>query len=205
MRITITGPRSVGKSTVAEILGIKLKLKYIDGDAEIDKALKDLGGLYQMMSDGRVNEILERFIPLLSEFFEQDDFIFDLAGGAMTPGRDATKENYAKKIRGMIKDSRVILLLPSMHEDTAIKTLQERETQREHYLRMQNSGLITARQVKLNARKHYVKNLPVWKDIADEVIYSDNRSPEAIADEMVASVRWREHHLGADIGYAVNE
>ena len=128
MRITITGPRSVGKSTVAEILGIKLKLKYIDGDAEIDKALKDLGGLYQMMSDGRVNEILERFIPLLSEFFEQDDFIFDLAGGAMTPGRDATKENYAKKIRGMIKDSRVILLLPSMHEDTAIKTLQERES-----------------------------------------------------------------------------
>ena len=39
MKITITGPRSVGKSTVSKILAIKLKLKYIDGDAEMDNAL----------------------------------------------------------------------------------------------------------------------------------------------------------------------
>jgi len=120
MKITITGPRSVGKSTVSKIIARKLKLKYIDGDAEIDKAVKDLGGLYHAMNDGRVNEILERAVTLINEFFEKDDFIFDLAGGATTPGKDATKENHADLVKPREVNYGVVYSRPITDEEGCV-------------------------------------------------------------------------------------
>jgi adenylate kinase family enzyme len=185
MRITITGPRSAGKSTVSKILATRLELEYIDCDAEADKAVQDLGGLNQAMIDGRGIEIVRLFLPRLRKIYGQDGFVFDLAGGATVPGKDAAKENLAQEIRRIIRASRVILLLPHADENTAVKVLQAREVQRQHFAKMIDAGQITARQVKLRARRHYVKNLSVWKEIADDIIYGDDKTPQAIADDVV--------------------
>ncbi|NKB69220.1 MAG: hypothetical protein GKR89_19295 [Candidatus Latescibacteria bacterium] len=186
MKITVTGPRSAGKSTVSRILANKLGLEYIDGDAEVDKAVQDLGGLYQAMNDRRVDELMERAVALLEKFFERDDFVLDLAGGATIPGQSEDKAKHAEKIRAIIKDSTVVLLLPNALEETAIKILQKREIRREHFVKMQESGLITAAQIKERTSNSYAANLPAWCSIADVVIYCDDKSPDAIADEIGA-------------------
>lgn len=52
MKITITGPRSVGKSTIGRLVARKLKMKYISSDEIGDKALKKEGGLDKAIKSG---------------------------------------------------------------------------------------------------------------------------------------------------------
>ena len=45
MKITITGPRSVGKTTVSKMLAAQLDFLYFSSDDLMDRALQPFGGL----------------------------------------------------------------------------------------------------------------------------------------------------------------
>ena len=184
MKLVINGPRSVGKTTLSKVLSKKLNLTYIEFDKEMDKALEDLGGLHQALKEDQIEETMKRTNIVLKEILAKDNIVLDLAGGA------TGRREYAEENRTILKDSEVILLLPNRHEATAIKTLQDREIKRDHFLSLQDSGHLTERQIKLRLRTHYTKNLPFWKEFANHIVYSDNRTPEAIAEEIISLVKF---------------
>ena len=53
MKVVVTGPRSVGKSSVSQELSERTGLEYVSSDEVMDKRLSRYGGLDGAISDGR--------------------------------------------------------------------------------------------------------------------------------------------------------
>ena len=60
MKITITGPRSVGKTTVSKLLAKNLKLRYYSSDEIGEKALKKEGGLDRAIKSGTIEKFIRK-------------------------------------------------------------------------------------------------------------------------------------------------
>src|SRR3990167_6308605 len=86
MRVTITGPRSVGKTTVSKLVAKKLNLKYISSDEIVEEAFKEYGGLDKAIKSGKAEELIKKgFYNLIIDVYEHgDNFVFDLSGGAFS-------------------------------------------------------------------------------------------------------------------------
>jgi len=177
--ITITGPRSVGKSTVSKLLAKELKKKYISSDEIGDKALKKFGGLDNAIKSGDIKKELEkRGYGLIKEVYNKEkDFVFDLAGGAFS---SKTFSEISFSVRKLAKEkSFVIGLLPFRNSLKSILFLFRREKKREHFLKMNRLKLLR------KTRKSYVRLLPLFKRDVDVLIYTRNMSPEKIVRELV--------------------
>ena len=59
MNITITGPRSVGKTTISKKLAKKMKMKRISSDEIGNKALEKEGGLDKATKSGKIEKIIQ--------------------------------------------------------------------------------------------------------------------------------------------------
>ena len=183
MEITITGPRSVGKSTVTKIVAKRLKLKYISSDKIGEKALTKHGGLDKAIKSGIVKEILkEKGYTLINDIYrKKKNYVFDLSGGSIssTSLKEASEEvrDYANK------NSIVIGLLPSEDERESIKFLLEKEKERAHFKHLKHEEVLDM------VKKHYSKFLPLFKTFCDYVVYTKDKTPETIADEIIKKVK----------------
>lgn len=176
MKITLTGPRSVGKSTIGKILAKKLNLKYISADDLMENAMKPYGGLDKAMKCGNIDKIMNRAIPQVKSVMSKDNFIYDLAGGAISSRKH---KKYVKPIIKLIKKESIIIgLLPSKNDAEAIKLLFNREKIRKHFLGMDKAEL------KEKVKKDYFKIKKVLPKVAKKVIYINNRPSDCVADEI---------------------
>ncbi len=181
MIITITGPRSVGKSTVSKIVAKKLKLKYVSSDNIGDKAFKKEGGLNKAIKSGIIKELIKKNgYNLIINEYKKDNFVFDLSGGsvAYTDFPKATKE-----VRDVAnKKSKVIGLLPFKEEDKSVKLLFEREKERKHLKEANEKELF-------ERTKRRYKNFPkLFKVFCDKIVYVGDKTPEKIANEITANL-----------------
>src|SRR3989338_148594 len=88
MIITITGPRSVGKSSVSRIVAEILKLNYVSSDEIGEDALKKEGGLDKAIKSGIIGKFIQGgAYNLIREMYEKDNFIFDISGGSISSGK----------------------------------------------------------------------------------------------------------------------
>jgi shikimate kinase len=128
MKIVVTGPRSVGKSTASQLLAEVLEMPYVSSDALLDERLASQGGLVEVMKQGPSPRINEEGIALVEVAMARpDDFVFDLAGGAI--GSPATRDSVLPCLRGAF----VVGLLPCEDDDQSIELLWQREQRREHF------------------------------------------------------------------------
>jgi shikimate kinase len=184
MNITITGPRSVGKSTISKLVAKKLKLKYISSDEIGEKALKGQGGLDGTIKSGKINGfIISRgAYSLIKEVYStKNNFVFDLSGGSISTKKfgDASKE-----VREIAKNnSYVIGLLPSKNLFGSIFMLFQRELKREHFKSM--NKLLLFRKVVRN----YLRFPFIFKNWADGIVYTKTKSPEQISNEIIGFVK----------------
>ena len=182
MIITITGPRSVGKSTISKIVARKIRLKYVSSDKIGDKALKKIGGLNKAIKSGLIKEIVKnKGYNLIIKEYNKDNFVFDLSGGsfAYTDFPKATKE-----VRDIAKQKSIVIgLLPFKDESKSVKLLFEREKQRKHLSEVDPKGLF-------ERTKRRYKNFPlIFKNFCDNIIYTENKNPESIAEEIVSLLK----------------
>ena len=82
MRITIVGPRSVGKSTISKLLANKLKYSHIEADKLMDKEMRKYGGLDKSIKNRKTDLIIKKSTKIVKGALEKDNCVFDLAGGA---------------------------------------------------------------------------------------------------------------------------
>ncbi len=179
LNITITGPRSVGKTTISKIVAKKLNLKYISSDEIGHKALKKQGGLDKAIKSGIIKKFIEkRGYDLITRIYKKEkNYIFDLSGGSFTykdfPRASEEVRQFAKK------NSVVIGLLPSRCFILSIFTLFSREKKRAHFKDFNKLTLFW------KTLKRHPRFLYILRRNANFIIYIRNKTPEQIANEIV--------------------
>jgi adenylate kinase family enzyme len=162
--ITITGPRSVGKSTISKLLSKKLKLKYISSDELGEKLSKNFGGLDKAIKSGKIKELIRKkgYTEILKQY-KKKNFIFDLSVGSYT---SSDFKRASRQLRSVArKNSFVIGLLPSKKSGESIDFLYKREAKRSHFKNVDKEQLLE------RTKRRYPQQRDILLKNADKIIY----------------------------------
>ena len=181
MRITITGPRSVGKSTIGKFLGKKLKIKYFESDKLMHNKLKKYGGLDKTIKSRKIYLIFKNSIPLIKKVLSEKKFVFDLAGGAISTEKN--KELTRKIIKLIKKESLIIGLLPSKNDLESIKFLFKREIKRKHFKETDKKEL------RKEVKKDFLKVKSKIKKHTNIIIYTKDKTPSQIINVIIKQLK----------------
>lgn len=181
MIITITGPRSVGKSTISKILAKKLNLKYYSSDKIGDAALKNHGGLDKTIKSGAMEKSIKKGnYNLIRDVFKKDQLVFDLSGGSISSKKYAEA---SKKVRKTAQENSIVIgLLPSKSTKESINFLFKREKERNHFKKMNERELF--KKIKMD----YIKYPKLFKRLCRFVIYVKDKYPEEIVDRIITNI-----------------
>jgi len=178
MIITITGPRSIGKSTISRLVSKKLKLRYLSSDEIGEKALKKEGGLDKAIKSGLIKKLIKKgAYSLIRKEYLRDNFVFDLSGGSISSTEFPEASQKVRKIANA--KSIVIGLLPFKDKNKSIKLLFNREKKRKHFKDLDKKVLLS------KVKRHYKKFPPILKNFCNILIYTENKNPKEIANEIV--------------------
>jgi len=182
MKITITGPRSIGKTTVSKVLAKKLNLKYYSSDEIGEKNLKKEGGLDKAIKSGSIGKFIkESSYSLIREVYEKDNFVFDLSGGAFGSRKYAEA---SERVRKTSKENSIIIgLLPSKNENESVKFLFEREKVREHF---KNIGV---KELLAKTKEDYSKFPQLFKEFCDVIVYIKDKTVDEIVNEIIGKIK----------------
>ena len=184
MRITITGPRSVGKTSISKLVAKKLRVKYISSDEIGEKAFKKYGGLDNAIKTGKINEVINNGgYNLILKEYKKKDFVFDLSMGSFSSrsmGKAAEEIRKAAK-----KNSIVIGLLPSKDIFYSVFTLFNRERKRKHFK--------SSNKIKLffTTLRKYPYFRRILKQNTNLMIYTKGKTPKEISKEIVKEIKTR--------------
>lgn len=182
MNITITGPRSVGKSTISKLVAMKLKKKYISSDELGENALKKYGGLDMVIKSGKIKSFVKKggYSIVLGVYEKEKNFVFDLSGGAFT---SESMMAASKKVRTTAKKKSVVFgLLPSRNVLISVFILFDRERKRPHF---KNSNKIW---LFWETLKKYPRKKRVVCENANFVIYTRGKNAEEVARDICERV-----------------
>ncbi|MBM3232464.1 hypothetical protein FJZ21_03770 [Candidatus Pacearchaeota archaeon] len=182
MKITITGPRSIGKTTISKLVAKKLGLEYISTDEIGEEVFKKHGGLDKAMKSGIVEESIKKggYGRITNIYETKDNFVFDLSGGSFSSDKlpEATE-----KVRNCAKKHSIIVgLLPSENSEESIKLLFEREKERPHFKEMDKKELME------KTIRSFNRFPPLFEKFCNLVIYTKGKTPDKIANEIVKSL-----------------
>ncbi len=182
MKIVITGPRSVGKTTISKLVAEKLSLPYVSSDQLSEDALKNKGGLDRVIKSGELKDfIAEKGYTLILSVFDGDKFVFDLSGGSVT---SRTFQEASEKVRQKAKESAFVLgLLPFEDSEKSINLLFSREKEREHFKDMNKEELFQ------KVKDSFLKFPEKFESFCDKIIYTRERNPEEIAEEIIRIIK----------------
>lgn len=184
MKITITGPRSVGKTTISKIVAKKLKLRRYSSDEIGEEHLKKHGGLDKAIKSRIADEFIKNSAyNLIREVYKKDNFVFDLSGGAVTSRKFA---EVSEKVRKMAKENSIVIgLLPSKNIKESVEFLFEREKNRSHFKE------INSEELRRKTEDDYKKFSPLLKKFCDFIIYVKGKSPKGVMREIIGFVNNR--------------
>jgi shikimate kinase len=182
MNITITGPRSVGKSTISKLVAKKLKRKYISSDEIGNKATKSIGGLDKAIKSGEIRKIIKNkgYTLITNVYKKQKNFVFDLSGGSFTYKKVPKASLEVRK--SAKKNSVIIGLLPSKNIISSAIFLYKREIKKEHF---KDSNKVYRFWKTLKNLSRFPRIFNEWADL---IIYTKNKSPEEIAEEIIGRI-----------------
>lgn len=158
MKLVITGPRSVGKSTVTPLVAQSLHLTYLESDQLMNEELADVGGLNAGIRTLSKEEIIKRGAVLIQHVFAtQDNFVLDYPGGGYVARKDI-----------LPNDAIIIVLLPFSDQQQAIDFLYARERKRPHFDDYSDEDLYA------KVQRNYISFLGVLT--TEKICYVENNS-----------------------------
>lgn len=185
--IILIGPMCAGKSSVAEILAARLGRTQVamddlrwdyydetDYDKETARRLHEAGDTLGVLNYMKPFEAyaVERVVA------EKPGCVIDFgAGHSVYENEDLL----ARVERALAPIPQVILLLPSPDPDESVRVLNERF----RALLEREVGAVDAKLLALN--EHFVKN-PSNRRLAKQVVYTEGKTPEETAEEIVAGI-----------------
>ena len=182
MKITITGPRSVGKSSVSPLVAKKLKLKYISSDELGEKEFKKQGGLDKVIKSGKIKEIINSggYNLILDAYKKNKNFVFDLSAGAFTSRSMSKASHEIRKIAK--KDSFIVGLLPYKNRIRSSFLLFNRERKRIHFQNSKKSALF------LRTFRKYKHIKKILLNNSNLIIFTRKKTPNEISKEIISKI-----------------
>lgn len=170
MKVVITGPRSVGKSTVSPLVAELLGVPCLSSDDLLDRRLAAEGGLVLVNQSGPTDAHIAEGIAMVTHTMEQaGPFVFDLAGGSISDPRTCTP--VLQSLRG----AKVIGLLPCESDRDAVEALFRRERRRDHFSALSDVDLLE------KVRRDYQRLRPVLVGRADLLLLTGDRPAQVLA------------------------
>ncbi len=173
--IVLIGPVSVGKSTVAKVLGERIGVAVVSMDEVRDDYFRELGydadfamRLYELDGAGSVWCYQKAFNPHSVERIvaEHRGCIIDMGGGSTV---DEHEDQHARVVAALEPFANVVLLLP--HEDDGASLA---------YLDQRTGWGDKPRNINRILLQH-----PANRRLAKHVIYTADRTPDDIAEEII--------------------
>ena len=159
--VVLVGPMGAGKTTIGKLLAAELGLEFKDADKEIEeRSGVDIPWIFDMEGE---EGFRDRESAVLEDLCQERNILLSTGGGAvMRPkNRDVLSAH-----------SCVIYLLTSVDE-------QVRRTGRD-----KRRPLLQVGDPRETLEKLMSVRDPLYRDVADIVIETDNRSPKAVAQEL---------------------
>lgn len=173
MKIILIGPRSVGKSTIGEILAKRLKIGYFDFDEYVERRLKGIEKHIKKkgFDSYRIEEekLLKKFVLELPK-----KCVFSIGGGTVASQLKEVSERNAKLLR---KNGKIIYINPSDDKGEAVKILQKREA-----LRKGNKDIS-------ETLKLFELRKPIYEKIYDLKFIVKEESPLEIAKKILSKIK----------------
>lgn len=178
MKVVVTGPRSVGKSSVSKSLSRRLGFTYVSSDVLMDGLLDEHGGLDGDIQDGRRGLIQRVGLHVVKDVLSRYNVVFDLAGGSLKSSGGQSRADEVKDLLDS-QDVRVIALLPFDDSSRSVEHLFRRERDRDHF-----DGW-DAEQLRDKVSSDYVTLEAVLPEVADHIVYTGTDRVGGVVDRVV--------------------
>ena len=184
-RIYLTGYRGTGKTTIAGLISRQLGTDWVDLDVVIEaKADRTIEQIFAEGGEGLFRDWESRCLSELA-FAASDDSVVALGGGAILRGAN----------RDVIRQTGVCIWLTAQPETILARTSADASTTQRRPALTNLSPIDEIRSL-LAARE------PLYREIANGIVATDNRPPQQIADEIA---NWLEGHRLPSGGYVLDK
>jgi len=140
--------------------------------------LKKKGGLDKVIKSGKIDKFIkEGAYSLIRAQYLKDNFVFDLSGGSVSSRKHP---EVSKEVRRTANENSIVIgLLPSEDDSKSIQILFNREKNRSHFKDMSKEELFK------KVEEDYYKFPELFKTFCNIIIYTENKTPEKISDEII--------------------
>ena len=155
-----------GKSTIGRLLSAELKLEFIDSDKVIeDKCGADIPWIFDMEGEDGFREREEQAID---ELTLRNDIVLATGGGVVM--REANRRHLSSR-------GTVVYLCTSVEQQLA-RTARDK-----------NRPLLQTENPEAVLRELFARRDPLYREIADIIIYTDRRNPRWVVQELKTKIK----------------
>lgn len=155
-----------GKSTIGRLLSSELKLEFIDSDKVIeDKCGADIPWIFDMEGEDGFREREEQAID---ELTLRNDIVLATGGGVVM--REANRRHLSSR-------GTVVYLCTSVEQQLA-RTARDK-----------NRPLLQTENPEAVLRELFARRDPLYREIADIIIYTDRRNPRWVVQELKTKIK----------------
>ena len=160
-KVFLVGPMGAGKTTIGRHLAKKLKLKFVDLDAEIERSCgADIAWIFDVEGE---DGFRKRESFLLDELTNQPDVVLATGGGAVL-----NPEN-----RRMLSSRGVVIYLKASVDQLYQRTRHDKKR-----------PLLQVDDVRQTIEDLLKKRDPLYSEVADVVFLTGNQSPPSVAESL---------------------
>jgi shikimate kinase len=167
--IALIGYRGTGKTTVAQILALRLGYDWVDADVEVELALgMSITEFFEQSGEARFRELEAQVV---AELCGREQTVLALGGGAVL--REDNRQRLAEcGMVAWLRASPATLGRRISHDPVSLKRRPN----------LTNYGGQTEIEALLAQRE------PIYRSCATLEVDTEDRTPEAVADEIVAAL-----------------
>ncbi|WP_268875119.1 shikimate kinase AroK [Atopomonas hussainii] len=165
MNLVLVGPMGAGKSTIGRLLAKELRLPFIDSDKEIEERTgADIPWIFDVEGE---QGFRDREQAVIEELLLDDNQLLATGGGAVM--REAN--------RAALKRGAVVVYLFASVEQQIVRTARDR-----------NRPLLQTEDPAAVLRQLMAVRDPLYREVADIVVETDERPPRMVVQEILAQL-----------------
>lgn len=176
----VTGPRSVGKTTIAQYISKQLEIDFFDMDVILDEYLKYKGGICTAI-DSQNWDAIENAIQQALEMLLNLPHPYVISVGAGI---------FKYSISNLALERAIFLgLLPDKNKQSSIQKLFEREKKRDHFINLQKMGDDAYQKVIKKTQDDLEYGINITESIVDILCFTGEKTSSQIFEDCILDKR----------------